>query len=70
MRLGFNWKMFINPDPMSKRSYFFKKKKKITHMERRWGTPQNFFFAFINELEKQIFIKKTVKVGQQKRKQF
>ena len=31
--------------------------KKITHMWRRWGTPQNFFLAFIDELEKQIFIK-------------
>ena len=31
---------------------------KITHMWRRWGTPQNFFLAFIDELEKQLFIKK------------
>ena len=38
--------------------------EKITHMWRRWGTPQNFFLAFINELEKQIIIKKTVEVGQ------
>ena len=29
-------------------------KKKITHMWRRWGTPQNLFLAFIDELEKQI----------------
>ena len=36
--------------------------KKITHMWR-WGTPQNFFLAFIDELEKQI-IKKTAEVGQ------
>ena len=37
-------------------------------MLRRWGKPQNFFFAFFNELEKQIIIKikKTVEVGQQK----
>ena len=27
-------------------------------MWRRWGTPQNFCLAFIDELEKQIFIKK------------
>ena len=40
------------------------KKKKFTHMWRKWGTPQNFFFAFIDELEKQIIIKKTVEVGQ------
>ena len=33
-------------------------------MWRRWGTPQNFFLAFIDELEKQIISKKTVEVGQ------
>ena len=33
--------------------------KKITHMLKRWGTPQNFFLPFIDELEKQIIIKKT-----------
>ena len=33
-------------------------------MLRRWGTTQNFFLAFIDELEKQIIIKKTVEVGQ------
>ena len=38
--------------------------EKITHMWGRWGTPQNFFSAFIDELEKQIIIKKTVEVGQ------
>ena len=38
--------------------------KKITHIWRRWGTPQNFFLGFIDELEKQIIIKKTVEVGQ------
>ena len=37
---------------------------KITHMWRRWGSPQNFFLALIEELEKQIIIKKTVEVGQ------
>ena len=31
---------------------------KITHMWRRWGTPQNYCLAFIDELEKQLFIKK------------
>ena len=35
-----------------------------SHMWRRWGTPQNIFFTFIDELEKQIIITKTVKVGQ------
>ena len=33
-------------------------------MLRRWDTPQNFFLVFIDELEKQIVIKKTVEVGQ------
>ena len=27
-------------------------------------TPQNFFLAFIDELEKQLFTKKTVEMGQ------
>ena len=34
---------------------------KIKHMWRRWDTPQNFFFAFIDGLEKQIIIKKLLK---------
>ena len=38
-------------------------------MWRGWGTPQNFFLAFIYELEKQI-IKKTVEVGQLKQNNF
>ena len=33
-------------------------------MWRMWGTTQNFFLAFTDELEKQIFIKKTVEAGQ------
>ena len=33
------------------------KTEKITHMQR-WGTPQNFCFTFIDEFEKQLFIKK------------
>ena len=37
---------------------------KITHMWRRWGTTQNFFLAFTDELEKQIFTKETLEVGQ------
>ena len=37
---------------------------KITHIWRRWGTPQNFFLTFIDELERQIIIKKTIEVGQ------
>ena len=41
-----------------------------SHMWRRWGTPQNFSLAFIDELEKQIIIKKTVEVGQQKQNNF
>ena len=30
---------------------------KITHMWRRRSTPQNFFFAFIDELEKPLLKK-------------
>ena len=33
-------------------------------MWRRWDAPQNFFFTFIDEPEKQLFIKKTVEMGQ------
>ena len=33
-------------------------------MRRRWGTLQNFSLVFIDELEKQIFIKKTPEVSQ------
>ena len=36
--------------------------KKTTHMWRRWGASQNFFFVFIDELEKQI-IKKNYRSG-------
>ena len=32
------------------------KQRNQTHVKRRWGTPQNFFLAFMAELEKQIFI--------------
>ena len=48
------------------------KNEKITHMWRMCGTSQNFFLAFVDELEKQIIItiKKTVKVGQQKQNNF
>ena len=38
--------------------------KETTHMWRTWGTTQNFFLAFTDKLEKQIFIKKSVEVGQ------
>ena len=34
------------------------------------GTPQNFFLAFIDKFEKQLFTKKTVEVGQQKKEEF
>ena len=30
----------------------------------RWGTPENLFLAFIDELEKQINIKKAVEMGE------
>ena len=36
--------------------------QKITHMRRRWGKLQNYYLTFIDELEKQLFIKKTVEV--------
>ena len=36
--------------------------EKITHMWTKSGTPQNFFWAFIDELEKQIIIRKTVEI--------
>ena len=42
----------------------FGQKQKITHMWRRWGASQNFVLEFIDELEKQTFIKKSVEVGQ------
>ena len=29
----------------------------------RWDTPQNFCFAFIDDLEKQLFIKKLLKLA-------
>ena len=41
---------------------------KITHMWRRWCTPQNFFFAFIDELEKQIQLLKNCWSGPVKNK--
>ena len=41
-----------------------KNKVKIKHIRRRWGISQNFFLAFIDEFEKQLFIKKTIEVGQ------
>ena len=47
-----------------KRTKIKNKSKKFTHMWRRWGTPQDLFVAFIDELEKQIIIKKTVDVRQ------
>ena len=39
-------------------------KKKKPHTRGEGGAHLNFFLAFIDELEKQIFIKKTVEVGQ------
>ena len=39
-------------------------KKKKSHTRGEGGAHLNFFLAFIDELEKQIFIKKTVEVGQ------
>ena len=39
-------------------------------MWRSWGTPQNFCLAFIDELEKQLFIKKLLKWANNKCKNF
>ena len=36
----------------------------MCNRECLWGTTQNFFLTFTDKLEKQIFIKKTVEVGQ------
>ena len=44
--------------------------KKITHMWRRWGTPQTFFLVFTDELEKQIFTKKLLKWANKKQNNF
>ena len=33
-------------------------------MQRRWGTPQNFFLTFIDAPERQILNKKAVEVDQ------
>ena len=41
---------------------------KTTHMWRRWCTPQNFFFAFIDQLEKQIQLLKNCWSGPVKNK--
>ena len=43
--------------------------KKITPMYR-WGTPQNFFLAFMDELEKQIVIKKLLNWASKKQNNF
>ena len=46
------------------------KKVKIPYMWRRWGTPPNFLFGFIDEIEKQIITKKTAEGGQKKQNNF
>ena len=43
---------------------------KKSHTWKRWSTTQNFFLASIDELEKQLFIKKTVKWANKKHKNF
>ena len=53
MQFWANWAHVI-----SQKETFF---GKITHMCRRSGTPQNFCLAFIDELEKQLLIKKLMK---------
>ena len=39
-------------------------------MCRRWGTPQNFCLAFIDEFQKQLLIKKLMKWAKKKLKNF
>ena len=39
-------------------------------MWRKWGTRQNLCLAFIDELEKQLFVKKLLKWANRKRKNF
>ena len=39
-------------------------------MWRRWDTPQNFYLAFIDKLEKQLFIKNLLKWANKKRQNF
>ena len=39
-------------------------------MGRRWDTPQNFFLAFTDELEKQRFVKKLLKWANKKQNNF
>ena len=41
---------------------------KTSHTCEGGGTPQNFFLAFIDELETQIIFKNTAEVGQLKTK--
>ena len=41
--------------------------KKLQTCEKGGGTPQNFFLAFTDELEQQMFIKKTVLMGVNKK---
>ena len=43
--------------------------KNHTHVEK-WDTPQNFFLAFIDEHEKQLFIKNLLKWVNKKCKNF
>ena len=40
------------------------------HTRRRGGTPQNFCLAFVDKLEKQLFIKKLLKWANKKYKYF
>ena len=44
--------------------------KKSRTCEEGGGTPQNFFLGFIDELEKQIFIRKTVEWANKKQNNF
>ena len=41
----------------------YQNSKNHTHV-KKGGASQNFFLAFVDELDKKLFIKKTVKVGQ------
>ena len=53
-KLFLSYKNFVQQKKKNdnKKFFFHDFSKKITHMRRRWGTPQNLFLEIINELEK------------------
>ena len=70
MRLGFNWKMFINPDPMSKRSYFFKKKKKSHACKEGRAHLRISFLHSLMNLKNKYLLKQLLKWANKKENNF